>query len=117
MGELPSHLKIETEMHQLEHSLLQVRKNHPKSRFKLIRAILNAHIARCRLFMLSKFMLSLCEMTKPLIMTELIIYIADMQFDGETRDTYWAYKRGLTYVGVELVTNLLWENLLFMITQ
>lgn len=116
MGELPKHLKIETEMHKLEHHLAEVRLNHPRSRFKLIRALLNAHIGRCRLMMLSKFMLSLCEMTKPLIVTELIIYIADMHVDGESRDTSWAYKTGLTYVGLELVSNLLWENLLFMIT-
>ena len=50
-------------------------------------------------------------------MTELIIYIAGMKFEDEDRDIYWAYKRGLTYVIVELVTNLLWENLLFIITK
>jgi len=69
-------------MEKLEYSLDQVKLNHPNSRFKLIRAILNAHEPRCKLFMLSKFMLSLCEITKPLIMTELIIYIADMSVDG-----------------------------------
>ena len=56
-------------------------------------------------------------MTKPLIVTELILYIADMHQDGHSRSYAWAYQVGFTYLVVEIVSNLIWENLLFMITQ
>jgi len=56
-------------------------------------------------------------MTKPLIVAQLILYIADMHEDGESRTCFWAYRTGFTYIAVELVTNLIWENLLFVITQ
>jgi len=117
MGELPEHLKVETEMHKLEICLHDVMREHPESRFKILRAILKSHHVRYSLFILAKFLLALVEMTKPMIVTEFILFIANVQVDGVARDYSWAYKVGLTYLVVELVAALLWENLLFMITQ
>ena len=67
--------------------------------------------------MMSKFLLSFCEMVKPLIVTQLILYIANMHDDGQCRTHLWAYQCGFTFLVVEILTNLIWENLLFSITQ